>query len=67
MIRNMKKRGFQKTAAQTPQEFVKAINNETLRVRVANFTEHYESARFGESVEDVRRLPELFAEIARGA
>ncbi len=67
MIRNMKKRGFQKTAAQTPQEFVKAINNETLRTRVANFTEHYESARFGESVEDVRRLPELFAEIARGA
>ncbi len=67
MIRNMKKRGFQKTAAQTPQEFVKAISNETLRLRVANFTEHYESARFGESVEDVRRLPELFAEIARGA
>jgi hypothetical protein len=28
------------------------------------FTEHYERARFAESVEDAQRLPELYQEIA---
>jgi len=31
---------------------------------VANFTERYERARFGESVEDAKELPALFAHIA---
>ena len=35
-----------------------------VRQRVAEFTRHYESARFDDSVEDVRRLPELYEEIS---
>ena len=35
-----------------------------VRQRVAEFTRHYESARFDDSVEDARRLPELYEEIA---
>ena len=33
-------------------------------VKVAEFTRHYESARFDNSVEDVLRLPELYEEIS---
>jgi len=30
---------------------------------VAAFTDHYQRARFAESVEDARRLPDLYAEL----
>jgi hypothetical protein len=35
-----------------------------MRHDVELFTEHYERARFAESVEDAQRLPELYQEIA---
>jgi transglutaminase-like putative cysteine protease len=65
MIRRVEKRGFRKTPTQTPGEFVDGIGDAVLRTQITRFTEHYESARFGESAEHALRLPDLFAEIAR--
>ena len=43
------------------------IEDEHLRGRVAEFTEAYESARFGSSAEDAQRLPQLFEELESAA
>ena len=40
------------------------ISTAALRDWVAQFTRHYEGARFGDSAEDAGRLPELFEEIS---
>jgi hypothetical protein len=64
MTRRVARLGWRKSPAQTPAEFVNCIENDRVRDRVAQFTRHYEHARFGESAEDASRLPELFAEIA---
>jgi protein-glutamine gamma-glutamyltransferase len=63
MARALARRGMEKPAAQTPQEFVKKIADARLREPVARFTQVYESARFGNSAEDVKRLPELYEEV----
>jgi protein-glutamine gamma-glutamyltransferase len=63
MSRVLARRGVEKPAAQTPQEFVKEIKDSRLRAPVARFTDAYESARFGDSAEDVKRLPELYEEV----
>jgi len=63
MARTLARRGMQKPPAQTPQEFVKRIEDNRLRQPVARFTEVYESARFGNSAEDAQRLPELYEEV----
>jgi protein-glutamine gamma-glutamyltransferase len=63
MARALARRGMKKPAAQTPQEFVKKIEDARLRTPVARFTEVYESARFGNSADDAQRLPELFEEV----
>ena len=63
MAKFMARRGIAKSTTQTPQEFVRAIEDVSLRARVASFTHAYESARFGNSSDDVRRLPELFEEV----
>ena len=55
---------MQKSSAQTAQEFVHAIRDERLRKLVGRFTNAYESARFGNSSDDARRLPELYEEVA---
>ncbi len=57
------RRGWHKSPTQTPEEFVRLIDDSVVRAKVAKFTRHYESARFDDSVEDVRRLPELYEEI----
>lgn len=64
MARVLARHGVEKSAAQTPQELVKRIENEKLREPVSRFTDVYESARFGNSPEDARRLPELYEEVA---
>jgi hypothetical protein len=64
MTRNVARRGWRKLPTQTPDEFVSGIEDARVRERVAEFTRHYESARFDDSVEDVRRLPELYEEIS---
>jgi protein-glutamine gamma-glutamyltransferase len=66
MTRALSRRGWRKSPAQTPQEFVICIKDATMREGVAQFTRHYEHARFGDSAEDARRLPELYEEISNG-
>ena len=63
MARALARRGMKKPAAQTPQEFMKKIEDARLRAPVARFTEVYESARFGNSADDAQRLPELYEEV----
>ncbi|MGA8503674.1 MAG: transglutaminaseTgpA domain-containing protein [Candidatus Sulfotelmatobacter sp.] len=63
MARYLARRGMQKPETQTAQEFVRVIEDERLRSRVEEFTDAYESARFGNSSDDARRLPELFEEV----
>jgi len=60
MAKYMARRGIAKSTTQTPREFVRAIEDVRLRTRVASFTDAYESARFGNSSDDVRKLSELF-------
>jgi transglutaminase-like putative cysteine protease len=63
MLRQTARRGWIKSPAQTPEEFVSAIGEPQLRSKVLAFTEHYETARFGKSPEEASRLPELYEEI----
>jgi transglutaminase-like putative cysteine protease len=66
MVRGLARRGWRKSASQTPHDFVAAIQEPRLQQKVAAFTRAYESARFGQSVDDARVLPKLFEEIAAG-
>jgi len=63
MARNLARRGVQKSTSQTAQEFVRVIEDELLRARVKQFTDAYESARFGNSSDDALRLPQLYEEV----
>jgi transglutaminase-like putative cysteine protease len=63
MARYLARRGVRKSGTQTAQEFVRVIEDERLRTRVGQFTDAYESARFGNSSDDALRLPELFEEV----
>jgi transglutaminase-like putative cysteine protease len=64
MLKRMARHGVNKEKHQTAEEFVSSIPDPLLRHDVELFTEHYERARFNESVEDAQRLPELYEEIA---
>jgi hypothetical protein len=64
MLKRLARRGIRKTPAQTPVEFASSIADPQMRNEVVVFTQHYERARFAESVEDAQRLPELYAEMA---
>ena len=64
MVVRMAKLGWRKAPAQTPLDFVAAIQQAALQKQVARFTRAYESARFGKSVDAAQRLPELFKDIA---
>jgi len=57
------RRGWEKSPAQTPEEFAALIGDPQLKEKVSEFTERYEQARFGASVDDAARLPELYQEI----
>ncbi|HXZ79294.1 MAG TPA: DUF3488 and transglutaminase-like domain-containing protein [Terriglobales bacterium] len=63
MTKSLARQGYSKTPAQTPAEFVSQIPESQLRESVAQFTRHYSRARFGQSADDARRLPELYEEI----
>ena len=63
MVRRMERMGWRKSPSQTPVDFVQAIQQAALQKKVAAFTRAYESARFGNSVDDAQSLPELFDEI----
>ena len=55
--------GWKKTPVQTPNEFLMRIEDPAMRERVERFTRAYEAARFGESSDQAKRLPELYEEI----
>ena len=59
----MARLGWRKSPAQTPLDFVAAIQEAGLQKKVARFTRAYEGARFGQSVDDAQALPELFKDI----
>jgi hypothetical protein len=63
MARALERQGMEKPASQTPQEFLRKIEDTRLREPVARFTAVYESARFGNSADDAQRLPELYEEV----
>jgi protein-glutamine gamma-glutamyltransferase len=63
MIRWLGRHGWKKGVMQTPKEFLTRIEDPAMRQRVENFTRAYEAARFGDSSEQARRLPELYQEI----
>jgi hypothetical protein len=63
MLKAMEGRGFRKSPAQTPEEFASAIDDPEIQKDVVVFTEHYERARFADSVEDAQRLPGLLEEL----
>jgi hypothetical protein len=67
MVRSLARWGMQRLPGNTPQEFVKKIEDDRLRTRVAQFTQAYESARFGNSADDAQRLPELYEEVVATA
>jgi hypothetical protein len=64
MLRLLGRHGAHKSPAHTPAEFVTTIDDPNLRATVADFTADYEKARFAESVEAAKRLPERYAQIA---
>jgi transglutaminase-like putative cysteine protease len=64
MIRTVARRGWHKQPAQTPAEFAGSIEDGQLQRAVANFTDRYEKARFADSPEDAKALPELYQEIS---
>ncbi|HLW89609.1 MAG TPA: DUF3488 and transglutaminase-like domain-containing protein [Terriglobales bacterium] len=66
-LRMLAKRGWQKSPAQTPAEFVAGLKDDTVRGALARFAEHYERARFGGSAEDAARLPEVYEEVAEAS
>jgi protein-glutamine gamma-glutamyltransferase len=63
MVRRVARRGWRKLPSQTPGDFVSAIKEPVLQMRVAEFTRAYESARFGRSADAAESLPEIFEEI----
>jgi protein-glutamine gamma-glutamyltransferase len=67
MARVLARCGLHRPAAQTPQEFLRRIDDVRLREPVTQFTSVYESARFGNSVADAQRLPELYEEVEAAA
>jgi protein-glutamine gamma-glutamyltransferase len=67
MTRMLARKGWRKSPAHTPKEFLTCIQDEAMRESVAKFTQHYESARFGGSAQDAQRLPELYEEISSAA
>jgi hypothetical protein len=64
LLKRLARTGLRKTPAQTPEEFAFSIADPEMRQDVVTFTEHYERARFADSVDDAQRLPELYEEIA---
>jgi transglutaminase-like putative cysteine protease len=63
LTRSLARRGWPKLPSQTPQEFAASVDDPALATLLAQFTAHYERARFGDSAAAARLLPELFNRI----
>ena len=64
MLRVLARRGWRKTPSQTPQDFVASIQDPNLKKTVGAFTRTYEAARFGQSIEDAKALPDLLEAVS---
>lgn len=62
-LKLLSKRGIRKSPAQTPQEFIQTVSSVDVKRQLAEFTVHYEKARFGDSAPDAEKLPELYREL----
>jgi hypothetical protein len=60
MLKLMERQGIRKAPAQTPNEFAATIQDPEVRKDVVVFTDHYQRARFAESVQDAQLLPDLY-------
>jgi protein-glutamine gamma-glutamyltransferase len=67
MQRLLERRGWRRSPSQTPQEFVRSIEDSAVRNCVRQFTAIYESARFGGSSQDAEQLPGLYDEVSSAA
>ncbi len=63
MVRRMDRLGWRKLPSQTPLDFVATIQEPPLQKKVARFTRAYESARFGKSLAEAQKLPDLFEDL----
>jgi transglutaminase-like putative cysteine protease len=63
MTRTLAHRGWRKRASQSPQEFLRTIDDPAIRRGVESFTDTYERARFGGSATEAEKLPEKFREL----
>jgi transglutaminase-like putative cysteine protease len=63
MVRLASRNGWYKQPEQTPEEFADSIPDESARALVNSFIAHYERARFGNSVPDAEKLPEIYEQM----
>jgi transglutaminase-like putative cysteine protease len=63
MVRRLARRGYPRTAAQTPAEFAASISDAEVREAVVRFTAAYEHARFGASTAAAANLPALLDQV----
>ena len=63
MLRLLEKRGWKKAPSQTPQEFASAIPAVELSAPVAQLTELYQSARFGDHAAPIDQMSSLLQSI----
>jgi protein-glutamine gamma-glutamyltransferase len=63
MLRMLEKRGWKKSSSQTAQEFAAAIPASEIAAPVAQFTQLYESARFGNHAAPARQMSSLLRSI----
>jgi hypothetical protein len=63
MLRLLEKRGWKKAPSQTPQEFASAIPAADIAAPVAQLTELYQSARFGNHPTPVAQMSTLLRAI----
>ncbi len=63
----MSKKGFRKTPSQTPREFARSVENPRLSAPVAEFTQLYNTFRYGHVPVSLTKLRELLQSLARVA
>jgi transglutaminase-like putative cysteine protease len=63
MLRMLEKRGWKKSPSQTAQEFAAAIPAQDIAAPVAELTQLYESARFGDHAAPARQMSSLLRSI----
>ncbi len=63
LLAALRRKGFRKSAAQTPLEFAASLPPPELAARVQEFTSLYNHARFGEQIAPGGRLADLLREV----